>query len=581
MKFKVLSQYLQKLEKTDSRNEMTVVLADLFSKAKADEIDKVCYLTLGYLAPAYRSIVFNLAERMMIQVIAKAYGKKLEEVRSKYKAIGDLGEVASTFAQNQKSKIKKNNRSEDRQNLSVEGVYEEMVKVAKEEGEGSVERKIERMAKLLGKLDPLSAKFVARIPVGRLRLGFSDKTIIDALSWMEKGDKSGRKDLEKAYQVLPDVGLLAREVKKKGIEKATKDAKPALGVPIEAMLAQRLKSPTEMIKKMEKVAVEPKLDGLRVQIHFKSGKDGFVKAFTRNLNEITQMFPELNEFEKNVRAKEAIFDTEAIGVDEKTAKMANFQTTMTRRRKHEIEERAKSLPIVFYVFDIVYKDGKNLMDEEYLRRREVLAKTVSEGRLLKLTDFEVTSDPKEIERLEEEKVDEGLEGIIVKKIASRYVPGRTGWRWVKMKETEMQAGKLADTVDVVVVGYTRGRGKRAKFGMGQFLAGVVDGETIKTVTKVGTGLTDEEFTEMAKRLKKIEVKDKPKQYEVHKDLEPDFWVSPEVVVELAADEVTKSPKHTSGYALRFPRLVKFRDDKSAMKATSVSEVKKLFKLQGR
>lgn len=571
MRFKTLAQYLQKLEKTVSRNEMTVVLSQLFSKTEVGEIDKVCYLVLGILAPAYRSIVFNLAERMMIQVVAKAAGVDLEKVKKIYKEKGDLGDVVEEIATS--------NKRQKTRDLSVSEVYEEMVKVAKEEGEGSVERKIEGMSALVAKLDPSSAKFIVRIPLGRLRLGFSDKTIIDALSWMEKGDKSGRKQLERAYQVLPDVGFLAREVKKNGIEKATKNVRPKVGVPIEPMLAQRLKSPTEMIKKMEKVAVEPKLDGLRVQIHFKSGKDGFVKAFTRNLNEITQMFPELNELGKHIWAKEAIFDTEAIGVDEKTAKMANFQTTMTRRRKHEIEERAKSLPITFYVFDCMYKDGKSLMDEDYLKRREVLKSAVREGKLLRLTDYEVTDDPKEIERLEQEKVDEGLEGIIVKRVDSGYVPGRTGWRWVKMKESEMALGKLADTVDVVVMGYTRGRGKRAQFGIGQFLAGVVDGEEIKTITKVGTGLTDEEFTEMAKRLKKIEVKDKPRQYEVHKDLEPDFWVEPEVVVELAADEITVSPKHSSGYALRFPRLVKFRDDKDAMGATTVGEIKRLFGMQ--
>ena len=168
---------------------------------------------------------------------------------------------------------------------------------------------------------------------------------------------------------------------------------------------------------------------------------------------------------------------------------------------------------------------------------------------------------------------------MVKRANSRYVPGRTGWRWVKMKESEKAAAKLADTLDLVVMGYTRGRGKRATFGVGQFFAGVKDGGKIKTVTKVGTGLTDKQFKELSARLNKISVKEKPKNYEVDKTLEPDFWVTPELVVEIAADEITKSPNHTAGMALRFPRLIKFRDDKSADQITTLEELKELAEMQ--
>ena len=146
-----------------------------------------------------------------------------------------------------------------------------------------------------------------------------------------------------------------------------------------------------------------------------------------------------------------------------------------------------------------------------------------------------------------------------------------------MKEAEGSSGKLADTVDCVVMGYTQGKGKRAGFGIGQFLAGIVDGDKVKSVTKVGTGLTDEQFRELKKRLVALTVGEMPKEYEVHKDLAPDFWVRPELIVELAADEVTKSPKHTAGLALRFPRLVKFRDDKSPAQATTLKEIKKLIR----
>ncbi|MCK4588340.1 ATP-dependent DNA ligase, partial [Candidatus Woesebacteria bacterium] len=544
MKFSELANYFDKLEKTASRNEITQILAEVFKKAKPEEIDKIVYLFLGQLAPSYQGIVFNIAERMMLRVLSEAYGKEVKEVRSLYKRKGDLGNVAQELAKGKGN------------GLTVSHVYDELVEIAKDEGLGSQERKVKRTAKLLSELDPLSARFVTRIPVGKLRLGFSDKTVLDALSWMEKGDKSAKSDIEKVYYVTPDVGALAKKVKQVGITKAASETTPVLGVPILPMLAQRIKSPAEMIKKMGKVGVEPKLDGLRIQIHFKRG---FVKAYTRNLNETSWMFPELKNLGKYIKGSGLILDTEAIGLDEKTKSLVNFQTTMTRRRKHEIERVALKVKIKFYVFDILFKDGKSLMDKSYLERRKVLEKTVKNGPFTQVVDCQVTESPEEINSLNIQKRKEGLEGIILKKTDSLYVPGRTGWRWVKMKEAEKAHAKLADTIDCIVMGYTAGKGKRVQFGVGQFLVGVRNKEKIKTLTKVGTGLTDEQFRELKRRLSKLETKEKPKGYVVHKNLEPDYWVEPKLVVEIAADEITKSPTHSSGLALRFPRLIRFRD----------------------
>jgi DNA ligase-1 len=221
------------------------------------------------------------------------------------------------------------------------------------------------------------------------------------------------------------------------------------------------------------------------------------------------------------------------------------------------------------------------MQEPYYKRRKVLEKLLKANAIFFIDEYIKTENAEVIKNKHEELISRGLEGVMVKKFDSAYVPGRTGWRWVKMKEPEKSEGKLADTVDAIVMGATNGRGKRASFGMGQFLAGIRQGDKILTITKVGTGLTDEQFRELNARLRKLATKEKPKEYEVHKDLNPDFWVSPEVVVELAADELTKSPKHTAGLALRFPRLVKFRDDKSPSQASTLAEVKKLFELQSK
>lgn len=570
MKFAELAFFLEKLEKTSSRIEITKILADLFSNSNLSEIDKVCYLSLGLLRPKYESLVFNLAEKMVIESLAVGFGRNKDDIISLFKNTGDLGDVAFLLSSTKRT----------RGDLPVDEVYKLLFELAKDEGEGSQERKIKKLADVLVSLEPISAKFVVRIVLGKLRLGFSDKTILDALSWLEAKDKSLKPALEKAYGVLPDVGLLALQVKKFGIKKVAEDISPKVGVPVLPMLAQRLNDPKEMVKKMGKVAVEPKIDGLRIQIHLLKGKGGFVKAFTRNLNEVSWMFPELLEIDDFLDSKAVILDSEAVGVDEERKKLADFQTTMTRRRKHEIESYTSHVPIKFFVFDILLNGEENLMNKPFFERKEVLKKVARDSKIIKVVDYKETEDPVEISRLFEQNIAAGFEGIMVKKIDSFYVPGRTGWRWVKMKQSEKKEGKLADTVDGVIMGYYVGRGKRTKFGIGGFLVGIVDKEKIKSLTKLGTGLTDDEFRLLKEKLLGLEVNEKPKEYEeVDKTLNPDFWVRPSLVVEIAADEVTKSPIHSSGYALRFPRLVRIREDKDAFSATNISEIKSLFSLQ--
>jgi len=560
MKFSDFSNYLQRLEKTSSRLEITRILSELFKKSEKNEIDKVVYLSLGILAPNYEGVLLNLAEKMMLRVLSKAYKIPEEKIKSEYKTAGDIGDVAEKLSKEKEGEI------------SISEVYEKLIEIAKDNGEGSQERKVEKMSSLLSKVGPLSARFICRIPIGRLRLGFSEKTVIDALSSAEGFSK---KEIEEAYNIRPDIGYVAKLVK----DKSLKSAKPEIGVPVVPMLAQRLNSTTEMIKKMGEVSVEPKFDGLRIFIHYRK-KDNFIRIFTRNMNSIPlETFPELKEVGKFIKADEAILDSEAIGLDEKREKFLDFQKTIQRRRKHDIAKNASEIPLQFQVFDALLVNGKSFIDIPYRQRREELKKIIVSGSLLRIDENTITKDPEVIKKMHEKYLKMGLEGVVVKKADGLYVSGRTGWNWVKMKEVEGQSGRLSDTIDCVVMGYTSGKGKRVDFGVGQFLAGVRDGDVFKTVTKVGTGLTDEQFRELNTRLKKIQVKEKPKEYEVHKDLFPDFWVTPNVIVELAGDEITVSPNHTSGFALRFPRLINFRDDKSPKDATSIKELKNILDVQ--
>ncbi len=567
MTFSCLAKYFQRLEATASRIAMTEILAQLFKKARPQEIGEICYLLQGRTVPLYEAVEFGVADKFMIRAIALAYNVSEDAVRKAFKKSGDLGTTAESFHKGGGT-------------LSVSEVYHMLDALARVAGAGSQEKKIGLLADLLSHVDVVSARYIARIPLDKLRLGFSDMTILDALSWMETGDKSLRGRLEAAYNVRPDIGLLAMEVKKEGLA-GLSHIHVKVGAPILASLCARLPNADEMIKKMGEVAVEPKYDGVRVQIHFK--RSTFVSSFSRNLENTTVMFPELKDIESEITADEVILDSEAVGYDKKNDRLISFQDTVTRKRKHAVAQASQTIPIKFFVFDILYKNGKELLPLPLSERRKILRETLKqkENERLMLSPQIVTHDANMIRQYHDEQLKRGLEGAVIKKWDSVYEPGRAGYHWVKFKEEEGKTGKLTDTIDAVIMGYYRGEGKRSSFGIGAFLVGVVRGDSIVTVTKIGTGVSDELWKEIRKRLNDIKVAHAPKEYkDVNKMLIPDVWVAPKIVVELAGDDLTRSPTHGAGIAVRFPRLVRIRDDKSPRDATTVSELTKMYKNQG-
>jgi DNA ligase-1 len=561
MLFSDLAGYFKVIEATPSRNEMTQQLSELFVRAGAEEIDKLCYLLQGRVVPLYEAVEFGMAEKFIIRAIALAYDVSTESVHAAFKKAGDVGLAAESVYAGKYAK------------KTVSDVYNQLFAIAMTGGEGSQEKKIDMLAGLFRDSDALSARFIARIPLDKLRLGFSDMTILDALSWMAAGDKSLRVPLEDAYNVLPDIGYIAKTLKRDGI-KGLSGVHAKVGAPILAALCQRIPTADEMIKKMGEVSVEPKYDGARVQIHFKQGE---IKTFSRNLENTTVMFPELDEIGKELHAREAILDGEAMGIDPKTGQFISFQDTMKRKRKHDIEATRAAIPLKFMVFDLLYVDGKDLLAAPLSERRGLLEKTVKPGKLLVVAPHIISSDAQEVRKYHEEQLKKGLEGVVVKKWESPYEPGRRGYSWVKFKEEEGKAGKLTDTIDAVIMGYSRGEGKRNKFGIGMFLVGVRKGESFVTITKIGTGVSDEQWKEFYAKLEAIKVKNQPKEYQaVSKQFTPDVWVTPGIVVEVAGDDLTKSPAHGAGVAIRFPRLVRIRTDKSPAQATTVKEVTQMY-----
>ena len=581
MKWSELTSVFARIEGTSLRNTKTEILAELLRRASYSEVDKLVYLALGELRPKYDKLEFNLAEKMILRAIALAAGKTISEVSQEYKRIGDLGELAGMIGK----------RKEER---GIREVYRELEKIAQESGKGSQERKIAGLAKLIKEVGGEGAKYVVRIVAGKLRLGFSDKTVLDAISYLEAGSEEYSEALDRVYQVRPDVGVLVKTVKEKGVKAAMGETSVVVGTPIMPALAQRLKTAKEMIEKMGRVMVEKKFDGTRVQIHFSRSENKgirkqelgisqnrmfeeekpkfWVRSFTRNLDESSAMFPELQQIGEQIAADEVILDSEAVGYEPATGKLVPFQLTITRKRKHGVGEAQNAVPLRFFVFDIMYLNGKSLIQLPLSERRKILARVIKRGQVLEVDDYIETDDPNQLREFHKQQLSLGLEGVLVKQIDGEYMPGRTGFNWVKFKEAEDSRAKLADTLDLVVMGYYLGKGKRRGFGLGAFLVGVREGEEIVTIAKVGTGISDKQFGELYERLKKIEVKRAIPEYKVAKNLIPDVWVEPEIVVEVAADEITKSPAHSAGYALRFPRLVRFREDKSVKEITTLDEV---------
>jgi DNA ligase-1 len=567
MQFGLIVTLLSQLEKTSSRNAMTELLAEFFKEVPAEDVRQVCYLLLGQLGPLFARIDFGMAEKMVIRAIAEATQTAVEDVFVQNKERGDLGETTAQLLSSKQQAVS---------SMGIEEVYKKLIAIAHASGEGSQEIKVQQLSTLLQRLSPTEAKYVVRIVLGKMRLGFSDKTLLDALSVMDGGTKSGRDLLDVAYQVSPDIGTIAELVIEHGVIEGARQVELVVGTPLIPALAQRLKTPADMIAKMGKVMVDPKYDGTRTQIHFV--RNQLTKTFARSLEDTSAMFPELSTISQQLNATSVVIDCEAVGINPETGALLPFQDTITRKRKHGVEALSKSIPVVFFCFDLLYLDGKSLLHLPLHERRALLDAVVIPGSVLKVAPTIVTDDVATLRSYHKQQLGAGLEGAMVKKYDGEYQPGRTGWNWVKFKEVEDAEGKLSDTIDGVVLGYYKGKGKRSNFGVGAFLLGIRNANgSYVTVAKIGTGLTDDQWRELKRRADSCFAMTPPSQVTVAAGLTPDVWTDPEIVVEVAADEITVSPLHSSGFGLRFPRLVRFRDDKRADQTTTVSELKQIQK----
>lgn len=586
MEFALIAQTLDILEKTSSKIQQATALAMLFKKTPASVIDKVVYIILGILWPDWKGMPeLGIAEKGIQKAIAMATGVQEAEVEKLYKSLGDYGLVIERIKLGRSSKAVgltsfiKNDRATPLKGLTVDEVYNTLVKIASLQGEGSRDMKLRLLSAILAKAEAKEAKYIVRFVEGRLRLGVGEATIMDGLA-----SASGipRDIIERAYNIYPDLGTVAKIIAEKGVSEV-KYIKPTPGIPLRPMLAERASDPNEILTKAGSPAIaEFKYDGERAQIHKKGDR---VWIFSRRMEEITHQYPDVVEMVlEHVNASEAIIEGEIIAVDPETGDFRPFQELMHRKRKKDIHEALKEYPVIVKVFDCLYVDGYDLTVRPLAERKEMLKKIVVESEGFSLADGIVVNNPKELETFFLKAVESGCEGLVVKSLGpeSVYQAGTRGWLWIKYKRD--YKSEMSDSVDLVVVGAFHGRGKRAgTFGALLLAAYDPESDRFKTVCKVGTGFTDEELAELPKKLEPYRIPYKHQR--VDSDMEADVWFEPTLVMEVSGAELTLSPLHTcckgwvkpdAGISIRFPRFIRWREDKSANEATTTREIYEMY-----
>lgn len=609
MQLSEFSQFLQKVETTSSRNEITVITAEFLNKLRGEEIKPTMYLMQGRLVPKYIPIEFNMSSKLILRALEDLVENK-ETIKKLYHQVGDVGLVAEEVVRDRRLEVRdlgaedrslKLERVEEYRNVRIDTILEAhkaLSEIAEAAGKGSQVGKMSKYKNMILNVDPLSARYLTRIITGTLRLGISDKTILDSISWTVKGDKSFRKDLDFAFGVRADVGQLAQMIleNKTDAERKLEKIKVQPGTPLAAKLVEREISSEAVWKRMPECFVQPKLDGLRGQLHFdKKLKEDKAMIFSRNMESMTDQYPEIIKSLENLNVESIILDSEVIGYDEKRDKYLSYQDTMKRRRKYDVEAYSKDIPVRAMCFDVLYLNGEDLTKKPIEERLKILSKVLGSksGSLVMLETKKVSSE-EELEEYFKDKVENGLEGIITKEAKSIYEPGTRNFKWLKLKANTRS--DLVDTIDVAILGYFIGKGDRSRFGFGALLAGVYDPEDGKyySVGKVGSGFKEDEMPKILEDMQKLKTKEnkRPENVIVEKTLYPDTWIEPRIIIEIDADEITRSPNHTAargikadvkiddstkGLSVRFPRLKIWMRDKEF--PNTVQELVRMYELR--
>ncbi|MFW9937316.1 MAG: ATP-dependent DNA ligase [Candidatus Thorarchaeota archaeon] len=585
MKFKNLAILFSKLESTSKRLEMIDILSEFFREIKEsrnfDDIDKIIYLLQGQLVSNIKQFPkMGIAEKMIIEALSLHSGihpKKIKEVLLKKGDIGITAELILSKKKKQKSLLDFEDSDElKKTSLEISELYSELKKIALTEGSGSHDIKLGILRGLMGKISPLETKYLLRIITSTLRVGIQSPTIIEGLALAFTGIKDNKEIIERAYTLYPDLGDIAKLLAEKGFDEI-KNIDIKYGIPLLSMLASR-ENYIEFFNRLgDPFVAEYKLDGERLQIHKKGDE---VRLFSRRLLDISDQYPDVcQKVREKIKANNVIFEGEVVAMDHVYEKMLPFQVLSKRRRKYDVEDISKEVPVCLFIFDLLKLEDQSYVDKPLPIRREELEGIVDECDELRLVKQVSIHSVEELLDFFNEARENGTEGIMAKSIQddSIYQAGNRGYKWLKLKGLE--GGKLKDSIDVVLVGAFYGRGRR-KGVYGTYIGAVYDPEKDKfeAFTRIASGWTDEIMESLKEEMKKFEIERKDSN--VICDDTPDQWLQPMLVIEIIGDEITISDKFSSlGYSLRFPVFQRLRPDKGPKDITTVEEIKQLYETQ--
>lgn len=564
MKYSELVELYEYLEQTPSRLKKIERIADFLRDSETSVLEKVTLLLQGRVFPSYSGEEIGVADKMMVKVVSSSTGFSEDEVVRAFKETGDLGLSVEKLME------KKKQRTLAFRPLQVENVFDNLRKLASVEGKGSQDVKISLIRELISHSKPKEAKYIVRTVLEQLRIGVAEGVLRDSIAeafFPGKEKEETReivKTIEWAWFLRPDYSEIAKIAKEKGLE-GLRRVSIEIGEPYHVLLCEKAKDLKEAFEKFERPSLEFKYDGARVCIHKKDEEFWF---YTRRLENVTKQFPDLLELaKKGIRAKECVIEGEMLGVDPKTRNPLPFQMLSQRiKRKYDIERTGKEIPIQVNLFDVVYHNGKQLFSQPLERRREILEKIVKPvpGRF-QLAEMLVTKNLREAERFYKRALRNKQEGVIVKNLDAKYQPGRRVGYWLKVKP-------VMETLDLVITGAEWGSGKRANW-LGSFILSCRKGDEFLECGMMGTGIKEKgegvTFEDLTKQLKPYIEKEKGKHVKI----------KPKIVLEIAYEEIQKSPNYSSGYALRFPRLIKIRVDKSPSDANDVEQIESLYHQQ--
>jgi len=566
MYYSKLVEVYEELEKTSSKLEKTHIIARLLKETPTNDLERIVLLLMGRVFPRFSGYELGVATQMVIKAISKFTGYSTDEIQSMFRELGDLGLVAEECVKRRKQSIL------FAEKLTVEKVFESLQKLPFLTGVGSQDRKLRLIGDLLSSAEPKEARYVIKTVLEELRVGVAEGLIRDAIVeafLLKEGASTEEKRrladiVDYAWSILSDFGEVAKIAKSEGVE-GLKKVKLKPGRPYQVMLGLAAKSIDEVVSEFGTIAAEWKYDGMRTIIEKKGNK---IWLFTRRLEDVTKQFPDLVALAREgLPVEECIVEGETLGIDTKTGYPLPFQVLSQRiHRKYDIEEMTRKIPIQVNLFDIVYLNGEMLLDKPFIERRKILENTVKViPNKFQLSKQIITNDLKKLEEFYQEALNAKQEGLMLKVLDAPYTFGRHVGVMYKIKP-------IMETLDLVIVAAEWGTGARAKW-LSSYVVACRDPTTGKflPVGMMGTGLSEEQFQDMTEKLKPLIINQKGTRVEV----------KPKIVVEVGYQEIQKSPNYESGMALRFPRLIRIREDKSPDEVDTIQRVEELYKSQGR